>query len=85
MKLLIYNENLQVLSKDNELPEIKSDDYSAIKQFVSENIGVMVAISGKRNKDFMVVKIISGEPKEGYIFEEVKSDKYKKLIESDKD
>jgi hypothetical protein len=83
MKLLIYNENLQVLSKDNALPEIKSDDYSSIKQFVLENTGLEVSISGKRNKDYMVIKIVSGEPKEGYIFEEVKSPKYKELIESD--
>ena len=83
MKLLIYNEDLQVLVKDGELPEIKSDDYENIKQFVLENIGLTVTISGKRNKDYMVLKIVSGEPKEGYIFEEVKSPKYKDLIESD--
>jgi len=83
MKLLIYNEDLQVLVKDGELPEIKSDDYENIKQFVLENIGLTVTISGKRNKDYMVLKIVSGEPKEGYIFEEVKSPKYKELIEND--
>ena len=83
MKLLIYNENLEVLSKEGELPEIKSDDYEAILQFVLENIGVEVSISGKRNKDYMVVKIISGEPRPEYTFEEVKSPKYKDLIEKD--
>ena len=83
MKLLIYNENLEVLSKEGELPEIKSDDYEAILQFVLENIGVEVSISGKRNRDYMVVKIISGEPNPDYIFEAVKSPKYKDLIEKD--
>ena len=83
MKLLIYNENLEVLSKDNELPEIKSDDYEVIKKFVLENFGFSVVLSGKRNKDYMVVKIVSGEPKPDYIFEEVKSPKYKELIEND--
>lgn len=83
MKLLIYNENLQVLTKDAELPEIKSDDYENIKQFVLENTGLTVAISGKRNKDYMVVKVLSGELKEGYVFEDIKSGKYKDLVESD--
>jgi len=83
MKLLIYNEDLQVLVKDGELPEIKSDDYENIKQFVLENIGLTVTISGKRNKDYMVLKIVSGEPNPDYIFEEVKSEKYRDLIEKD--